>query len=167
MPLIKNGSPVDDPWVAGADDGPLPASGPVIVSVERWRAEREALLARDGRLGVRLASHQPATEIAADLAHFDLVALAFPTFRDGRGYSTARLLRQRYRFAGELRAVGNVLRDQLMFMHRCGFDAFEIADDIDAAGWRRAIDEISVCYQTAADDRIPATRLRRFRSAAE
>jgi uncharacterized protein (DUF934 family) len=167
MALISNGRLTDDPWVAVADDVALPALGPVIVSLDRWQAERDALLARGGLLGVRVASHQLATEFAADLAHFDLVALEFPSFRDGRAYSTARLLRERYGFSGELRAVGNVLRDQFMFMHRCGFDAFEVADESQVEVWRKAMDEISLWYQPAADGRIPLTTLRHFRSAAE
>jgi uncharacterized protein (DUF934 family) len=77
------------------------------------------------------------------------------------------LLRERYGFAGELRAVGNVLRDQFMFMHRCGFDAFEVADERQVEAWRKAMDEISVWYQPATDGRVPATTLRHFRSAAE
>jgi uncharacterized protein (DUF934 family) len=167
MPLISNGRLADDSWAAVADDEALPATGPVIVSLDRWQADRDALLARGGLLGVRLASHQLAAEIAADLAHFDLVALEFPTFRDGRAYSTARLLRERYGFAGELRAVGNVLCDQFMFMHRCGFDAFEVADDRQAEAWHKAMNEISVWYQPAADGRVPVKTLRHFRSAAE
>jgi uncharacterized protein (DUF934 family) len=167
MALISNDRLTDDPWVTVADEEALPASGPVIVSLDRWQAEREALLARGSLLGVRLASSQLASEIAADLAHFDLVALEFPTFRDGRAYSIARLLRERYGFAGELRAVGNVLRDQFMFMHRCGFDAFEVADEGQVEAWRKAMDEISIWYQPATDGRVPATTLRHFRSAAE
>ena len=167
MALISSGRLTDDPWVTAADGEALAASGPVVVSLDRWRAERDALLARGGLLGIRLASSQLAGEIAADLAHFDLVALEFPTFRDGRAYSTARLLRERYGFAGELRAVGNVLRDQFMFMHRCGFDAFEVADERQVEAWRTAMDEISVWYQPATDGRVPATTLRHFRSAAE
>jgi uncharacterized protein (DUF934 family) len=167
MALIKNGHPAKDTWIAVDDVAELPASGAVIVSLERWRADRAALLDREGPLGIRLASHQLATEIADDLVRFELVALEFPSFRDGRAYSTARLLRQRYRFAGELRAVGNVLYDQFLFMHRCGFDAFEVADDRQAEAWRKAMDEISVWYQPASDGRIPLTALRHFRSAAE
>jgi uncharacterized protein (DUF934 family) len=167
MPLISNGRLTDDAWIALADDEAVPATGPVIVSLDRWQAERDGLLARGGLLGVRLSSHQLASEIAADLAHFDLVALEFPTFRDGRAYSNARLLRERHGFSGELRAVGNVLRDQFMFMQRCGFDAFEVADEREAAGWRKAMEEFSIWYQPAADGRVPATMLRHFRSAAE
>ena len=167
MALISNGRLVDDSWTAVADDVPLPESGPVIISLDRWQAERDALLLRGSLLGVRVASRQMATDIAADLPHFDLVALEFPSFRDGRAYSTARLLRERYGFSGELRAVGNVLRDQLMFMHRCGFDAFAVADEAQIEAWRKAMEEISVWYQPTADGRVPVTALRHFRSAAE
>ncbi len=167
MPLIKEGRLVDDPWVWVADDAPLPASGPVVVSLARWRAEREALLARDGGLGLRLRSAELAPEIGEDAVHFHLIALEFPTFRDGRAYSTARLLRERYGFTGELRAVGNVLRDQFLFMHRCGFDAFEVEKPGDAAAWETAISEIDVVYQAAADRRKPAPALRHLGRAAE
>jgi uncharacterized protein (DUF934 family) len=167
MALIKHGHPAEDAWVAVGEDAGLPPSGAVIVTLDRWRADRAALLDRGGPLGIRLASHQLAAEIADDLAHFALVALEFPVFRDGRAYSTARLLRQRYGFAGELRAVGNVLYDQFLFMHRCGFDAFEVADEGQAEAWRKAMEEISVWYQPAADGRVPVTALRHFRSAAE
>ena len=127
MPLIKNGQIVEDPWVTLDDDAPLPATDPVIVSLARFRAHKDALLSRRAPLGVRLKSAELASEIGGNARELDLIAIEFPTFRDGRGYSTARLLRERWGFAGELRAVGNVLRDQLLFMYRCGFDAFEIA----------------------------------------
>lgn len=168
MPLIKNGRVIADPWRHLSDEEALPEAGAVIVSLERWRLEREALTARSAPAGVRLASHQAAEEIAADLSRFDLVALEFPTFKDGRAYSTARILRERYGFGGELRAVGNVLRDQFLFMARCGFDAFEVADDDEAAAWERAMAEFSVWYQPATDGRVPAARLRhRTAQAAE
>lgn len=167
MPLIKQGAVVGDPWLSLADDDPLPASGAVIVSLERWKAERGALIARGGRLGVRLASHQAASEVADDLAHLSLIALAFPTFKDGRAYSTARLLRERYGYTGELRAVGQVLRDQFLFMVRCGVDAFEVADQKEADAWNKAMGAFSVWYQSAADDRPRAARLRRLARAAE
>ena len=166
MPLIKHGHVVDDPWVPLADEGAVPASGAVIVSLERLRAEYEALLARGKPLGVRLASHETAGELAEHLARLSLVALEFPTFKDGRAYSTARLLRERYHYKGELRAVGNVLRDQFLFMLRCGFDAFDVATEQEAAAWKKAIDEFSVCYQAAADDRRSAARLRGFARTA-
>jgi uncharacterized protein (DUF934 family) len=163
MPLIKHGRPAADPWIALADDAPAPAAGAVIVGLARWRAERGALIGRPGLLGLRLKSDQPPGLVADDLAHFALVALEFPKFTDGRAYSYARLLRERHGFQGEVRAVGNVLRDQFLFMHRCGFDAFGVAErHLDS--WAGALSEITVAYQPASDGRLPAWRLRHRRA---
>ena len=104
--------------------------------------------------------------VADDVAHFGLNALEFPSFTDGRAYSSARLLRERYGFTGELRAVGNVLRDQFAFMLRCGFNAFEVRDT-DAGAWPEAVREIGVWYQPAGDRHVTAMRLRHRRAAAE
>ena len=161
MPLLKCGRVVDDSWIPVADGDPLPADGAIIVSLKRWQEERADLIARADGSGVRLASSDPAAAIAADLPFLALIALEFPTFRDGRAYSTARLLRERFGFKGELRAVGNVLRDQLLFMHRCGFDAFEIKDGDAAEAWERAMGEISLVYQPAADGRASVVQLRK------
>jgi uncharacterized protein (DUF934 family) len=167
MPLIKDGRLVPDPWSHVADDGELPETGAIIVSLARFRAERDRLLARGAPLGIRLKSSELAREIGEDAKHFALIALEFSTFRDGRPYSSARLLRDRHGFSGELRAVGNVLRDQFLFMHRCGFDAFEVADEKAIDGWRKAMAEFTVFYQAATDGRAPAAALRGLRRAAE
>ena len=171
MPLIKDDRLIEDPWVAANDDEPLPVAEAVIVDLERWRESREALLARNGRLGIRLKSDQSPSLIAEDLAHFDLVALEFPLFKDGRAYSHARLLRQRYGFTGELRAVGDVLRDQLLFMQRCGFDSFEVSGEVPDGqaldAWHRAKGEITVRYQPAADRRPWVAALRHGRKPAD
>lgn len=153
MALIKAGRLAEDPWIAVEDEGPLPLAARVIVGLARWREQHQALLARNAPLGIRLASDQPPALIAEDLSHFELVALEFPKFTDGRAYSYARLLRERYGFTGELRAVGNVLRDQAFFMQRCGFDAFEVTEAAALDGWRSAAREITVRYQPAADRR--------------
>jgi uncharacterized protein (DUF934 family) len=167
MPLIKQGRVAEDTWVAVADDAALPANGPVIVSLDRFRSERETLLERSEPLGVRLHSNQLARELGDDVKHLALIAIEFPSFRDGRAYSTARVLRERFGFTGELRAVGDVLRDQFLFMHRCGFDAFEVANEAAALDWRKAMAEFTVFYQAANDGRMPARVLRGLRSAAE
>ena len=164
MPLIKHHRLRDDPWVSIADDAELPDGTPIIVSLERWRAERDALIGRGGGLGIRLAADQSADDIADDLDHLELVALDFPKFTDGRAYSTARLLRERHGFEGEVRATGQVLRDQFLFMWRCGFDAFEVASTDALEAWHKAMGELSLSYQPAADDRIPAHALRRRRA---
>ncbi len=157
MPLIKDGKLADDPWQV-ADDG---TAAPLIVSLEAWQANEGGIRQRNTPIGIRLASDQSPALIAEDIERFEVIALEFPKFNDGRAYSYARLLRERHGYKGELRAVGNVLRDQFLFMHRCGFDAFEVADTGAAAVWEEALREISVWYQPTADRRKPATTLRR------
>lgn len=160
MPLIKNKQIATDTWQHVDDKSVLPADGGVIVSLARWQAERSVLVGRNAPLGIRLKSDEGADAIVDDLPHFDVVALEFPTFRDGRPYSIARLLRERYHYTGELRAVGDILRDQLLFMRRCGFDAFEYADKTTAEKAFSAFDEIGAVYQTAADRRRSAAMIR-------
>ena len=166
MPLIKDRTVVVDAWRHVGDADALPTDGGVIVSLGRWQAERTALDGRNAPLGIRLKSDERAETIAADLDRFDVVALEFPAFKDGRAYSTARLLRERYRYTRELRAVGEVLRDQLQFMLRCGFDAFEYAGQTAADEAIAAFDEIGVVYQTATDRRRSAAALRNDGSVA-
>lgn len=160
MPLIKDDQLIEDPWVNVVNGDVLPIEESIIVELERWQEARQELMARNGRLGIRLRSDQPPALIAEDLAHFDLVALEFPVFKDGRAFSYARLLRERYGFDGELRAVGQVLRDQLLFMRRCGFDSLEVADETVLDAWHQAKREISVFYQPATDRRPWVAQLR-------
>lgn len=167
MPLVKDGEVVADAWCHAGDDDPLPEGAPVVVPLARWRRDRDSLLARGTPLGVRLTSDQLAETIGDDAGHLALIVLVFPSFRDGRPYSTARLLRERYGFRGELRASGDVLRDQLLFMQRCGIDAFDIPSDDAVAAWQQATQEISVVYQPATDRRTPVNQLRHVRRAAE
>lgn len=167
MPLLKNGQLTDDPWRALADDEAVPAGQPVLVSLKRWQAERETLLGRNAPLGVRLPNNQPVATLAADLPRLDLIVLEFPKFNDGRAYSQARLLRERHGYRGELRATGAVLRDQFLFMQRCGFDAFEPAKADPVPAWRAALSEFDVVYQPATDDCVPAARRRQARATQE
>lgn len=160
MPLLKNGALIDDRWRRLADDDPLPGTDAVIVTLARWRADR-ALAGRNGPLGLALKNSEAVQPLADELDHFELIALEFPKFTDGRAYSQARLLRERLGFAGELRATGQVLPDQLLFMQRCGFDAFEIAKGAPLEAWKKAMESFSVFYQPAADGREPVNSLRR------
>ena len=160
MPLIKDGSFVTDPWIRLADEDALPEIGPIIVSLTRWVAARDALLARGWPLGICLASGESVEAITGDLDRFEVVALEFPTFMDGRSYSAARLLRERHGFSGELRAVGNVLRDQFLFLHRCGFDAFEVREGETVSGWLQAVAALTVWYQPTGDARVTVPQLR-------
>ena len=160
MALIKNGIIADDPWLSVGDDQPVPEEGPVVVSLTRWRAEAEALGARSGPVGVRLAPGQEPDEIANDLKALAMIELEFPVFRDGRAFSHARVLRERYGYVGELRAVGDILYDQFMFLHRCGFDAVEVVSEKLAREWQKALEEIGVWYQPTGDGRATANELR-------
>jgi len=159
MQLIRNGKFVADDFAAAGDEDALP-EGAVIVSLERWQKDREALTARNTPLGVRLKSGQEPSVIADDLDKLAVVALEFPAYRNGRAYSYARLLRERYGYKGEVRAVGNVLRDQFQFMIRCGFDALEVADNITPEIFAEYAGFFSAFYQPAADGREPVLSLR-------
>jgi uncharacterized protein (DUF934 family) len=167
MQIIKGHAIVDDAWAHLADGAELPARGDVIVSLDRYRELRQKPPAREGRIGVRVHSDQEAHLLADIVAELPLIAIEFPVFKDGRGYTTARLLRERYGFKGELRAVGDVLRDQLFYMQRCGFDAFELKPGKDIQGALQAFQEFSVTYQGAADDPRPLFRRRAARAATE
>jgi uncharacterized protein (DUF934 family) len=133
----------------------------VIVSLAQWQAQRDALLQRGTPLGLRLHSDQSPEAIADDVGRFALIALEFPKFRDGRAYSYARLLRERYGFKGELRAVGDVLMEQVFFMVRTGFDAFDLQQSPDpVAAFQTALKDFTVWYQPTGDGRPTAMQLR-------
>ena len=153
MLLIEDGSLRADDWRHLADDEALSGDAKVTVSLARWTKDAAALRARNGGIGLRLPNDAVPEEIAGDLDRFDLVALDFPKFTDGRAYSQARLLRGRYGFKGELRASGNVLRDQLLFMRRCGFSSFAVSRRAVDEDWGRAFGEFDVFYQKAQDSR--------------
>jgi uncharacterized protein (DUF934 family) len=145
----------EDAFTHVADDQDI-ATGDVIVSLTRFQAEGEALLAQGRAVGVRLASDEEIEALVYDLPRLSVVALEFPKFRDGRAYTSARLLRERYGFAGEIRAVGDVIREQAGFMVRCGFDAFEPADGSSPVDFEAATHRYRHVYQRAADRRAPA-----------
>ena len=155
-PVWKDGAFRHDNWVRAEADAGLP-DGPVILSKKRWLAERGHLALRNTPLGLLIEAGETVDDIAADLPRFALIALSFPKFRDGRAFSTARLLCEKYGYQGELRAVGNVLSDLIPFMRRVGFDAFEVAH----APTRRAlaegrISEVTLHYQPAAPGEPPS-----------
>jgi uncharacterized protein (DUF934 family) len=144
----------DDRFTFVADDEPTP-EGDVIISLARFQTEGEALLSQGRAVGVRLTSDQAAEDLAYDLPRLSVAALEFPKFRDGRPYTQAWLLRERFKFAGQIRAVGDVLREQAGFMVRCGFDAFEPSDGSTPDQWRAATHRFRHVYQRSADDRQP------------
>jgi uncharacterized protein (DUF934 family) len=163
--LIKERRIAADDWQllkAGADGAlpEIPAAGDLIVPLALWLARRDDLLARSGGLGVWLNANEGPEAIAADLQHFELVAVNFPKSADGRGYSTARLLRERHGYRGEVRAIGEVLRDSLLLMERCGFDAYTLRQDQDAAEALSAFYDFSDAYQASVTQPVPLFRRR-------
>jgi uncharacterized protein (DUF934 family) len=147
--LIRNGAVRVDPYTLvreAATLADLPEATPVIVPLPLWHKARAALVAR-GDAGVWLAPGDDPATLAPDVARVPVIAVDFPAFTDGRGYSTARLLRERYGYTGELRAIGDVQRDQLYYLHQSGFDAFALRDDKDAAEALAGLRDFSDGYQ--------------------
>lgn len=160
MPLIRNAEQIEDRYRQIPDDAPLPPEGAVLVSAARLVASADAIVGRAGATGVIWPNDRDVSELAPFVGRLSLVALVFPTFKDGRAYSQARTLRERYRFCGELRATGDVLRDQFLLLHRAGFDAFEVRKPADARAFCDALRRYGVFYQPAADGEVSALRRR-------
>ncbi len=165
MPLIKNGRVTDDNYVRILDDAPIPDGIPAIVPAARFLADAADILRRDAPTGVAWPNSRKVAELAPYLDRLSLIVLAFPNFKDGRGYSQARMLRERYAFTGELRATGQVLRDQFLFLVRSGFDALEVSKPGDAETFAAAIARYTVFYQDTGDDRLAARHRRLVRLA--
>ncbi len=150
--VIKNRSIIEDDVRHLADDEQA-TGGNFTVSLTRWLEEREQLKNVEG-IGVRIASDEPIEPILDDISSLDIIALDFPKFADGRSYSKARLLRERFNYQGELRATGDILRDQLFYLCRCGFDTFELAQG-NIRDALKGFNDFSITYQTAADGTLP------------
>jgi uncharacterized protein (DUF934 family) len=160
MPLVKHGKVVTDIFVHVPDGAELPERASILVSAARFLEDPEALLARPGELGVIWPNNRDVDDLVPFLGRLAVVALVFPTFRDGRAYTQARLLRERYGYDGELRATGQVLRDQFVFMLRAGFDALEAKKESDAEAFALTAKRYSVFYQPTGDGRITALHRR-------
>ncbi|HEX2759596.1 MAG TPA: DUF934 domain-containing protein [Rhizomicrobium sp.] len=157
--LIKSGAYAQDVYAPVADDAALP-DGPVLVSLARFQKDREALLARNTPIGVKLRSSENPEILGGDVSHFSLIALEFPKFRDGRAFSWARMLRTRLGFTGEIRAVGDFLFDQVNYQHRVGFDAWEVPDHFTVEMFNRALTEMTNVYQPSTDGKKTIRELR-------
>ena len=163
--MILNGEVQEDTWLyLERSDNPANQEIPeqsVLVPLSTWLAQKEKLESRAGTdLGVWLDSDEEPESLAKTLALFTIVGINFPTFADGRGYSTARLLRERYNFTGELRAMGDVLLDQLFYMKRCGLNGFALRQDRSAEAALTGLNTFSEVYQTAVDQPLPLFRRR-------
>jgi len=159
MPLVKGGKIVSDPFAHVAHGAELPVEACVLVSAARFLENPDALLKR-GKVGIIWPNSRDVDDLLPYLDRLAAVALVFPTFRDGRAYSQARLLRERYGYRGELRATGQVLRDQFVFMLRAGFDAFDVKKQADAEAFAQTVHRYSVFYQPTGDGKLTALHRR-------
>ena len=160
--VIKHRALCEDSWQLLEQDanGALPEGADVIVPLARWINERGTIASRAGNIGVWLETDADPAVLAPDLARLKIIAIRFASFTDGRGYTLARLLRERYGYRGELRAIGDVLRDQLYYLSRCGFDAFALRADQDAVKALAAFNDFSENYQVSVEQPDPLFRRR-------
>ena len=162
--LIKHRTIVQDDWTllreANSIEEISQAGKQIIISLTHWKQFQDELTSFAGKIGIWLESSQSPKEIIADVNNFEVIALDFPVFSDGRAYSYARELRNDLEYAGELRAIGDVLRDQLYYMSSCGFDAFDLRDDQDAPSAITAFDDFKEAYQASVKQPIPLFRRR-------
>ncbi|HET8903663.1 MAG TPA: DUF934 domain-containing protein [Saccharospirillum sp.] len=149
--LIKGGQHQEDPWTLIEEEAPIPATGPIILPLALYQAQKPEWDAADRDIGVWLNDEQMAEDVTDSLDNLALIALRFPKFADGRGFSKARLLRERYGYKGEIRAIGDFLPDQVFYMGRCGIDAFACRTEDEAMIALALLSPFSVRYQSGTD----------------
>ena len=165
MQVIKDRSIIDDDWSLIRDiedSSPIP-EGDVILPLAFWQANRDQLLKTKKKHAIWIDGSIETESLLDDIEFFSVIALDFPIFKDGRSYSHARLLRERYNYKGELRAVGDILQDQLFFMERCGINSFQIREDKNIEEALNGFKIFSDRYQAAADDAAPISKRRKFK----
>jgi len=150
MPIIKDQQITENTWVFVADDASL-ASGDITVSVKRWHEEKQSLLKHVGKVGIRLTPEDLVEAIGGDLSDVSLIELDFPTFTDGRAFSQTRLLRNRYAYQGEIRAIGHFMADQVFYLNRVGVNAFELDKPRDIELALSSMHDFSVQYQESSN----------------
>lgn len=155
--IILNGEIVTNNVTHVADEDNLPTTGNITVSLNRWLESRDDLVAR-ANVGLRLVGGDDLSPILNDFDKLLLIAIEFPAFTDGRGYSYANLLRSRYNYQGELRAIGDVGEDQLQPLQRCGFNAYELREGLAASDAIEGFNDFSLAYQPSADQSLPLYR---------
>lgn len=162
MQIIKDKTLTTDNWQLirqTEDDMPI-LEEPFILPFPYWQTNKELLLKNSYKKGVWLSSDTKVEDIIDDLPHFALIAIDFPVSKDGRPYSTARLLRQRYSYKGELRAIGDIGIDHFFYLQRCGFNSFEIEAEKNSEGFLHRFKDFSICYQAAVDENPPIYKKR-------
>ena len=167
MPLVRGGKIIEYPYLRLTDDKAVSECRAVLVPAARFFADGAEFTSRAAHIGVEWPNDRAVAALAPYLDRLTLIALVFPNFRDGRAYTQARQLREQYGFRGELRATGEVLRDQLLFMVRSGFDSFAVKKEADAGHFAEAVGRHTVFYQPAADGHATARRERHERAMSE
>lgn len=151
MPVADRNGPVSaDPWVKLADDAAVP-SGSVIVSFARLKNDNNAIFAAASAVGVEVPSDVKIEELLPFLPRLNLVMVRFANMRDGRPFSVGRLLRERHGFTGDLRSIGDIIPDQVLFLLRCGYTSFDVADSFSLDALKRCVNAYSAWYQRATD----------------
>lgn len=150
MKIIKDKQIIEDNWTHISDEDEL-TNGDITVSLARWKNQESDLRSYKGKIGIRLLPTDKVEDIADDLNKTNLIALEFPVFTDGRSFSQARILRNRYRFDGEIRALGNYLPDQVFYLSRVGIDAFELDSTEQLTLALSTMDDFTVKYQSSSD----------------
>lgn len=153
--IIKDKSIIDDTYTLVSDAAELPESGDILVEHALWADVKGALTGWSGKIGLKLSGDAELDQFSDDLAGIDMIAIDFPVFRDGRGYSLARLIREHLGFKGELRATGDILRDQLFYLQRCGFNSFATREDRCIEDALNGLNDFSVTYQADAFEKRP------------
>ena len=160
MALLQHGALQPNNWRFVGDDAAIPVDEPVTVSLKRWQADAETLRGRNAPTGVRLKNDEQALALGEDVHRLSLIEVEFPKFTDGRAFSQARILRDKLGYTGELRGIGTVLRDQYLYMTRCGIDSVELPEGKAVDGYLAALKEFSAWYQPASDGRPTVMELR-------
>ncbi|WP_305909243.1 DUF934 domain-containing protein [Methylomarinum sp. Ch1-1] len=150
MQIIKDKQITDNTWTFVADDDAL-SNGDISVTLTRWKKDKERILKREGKIGIRLATSDEVADLAEDLDKINLIELEFPVFTDGRAFSQARLLRGRYHYQGEIRAIGGFMADQAFYLSRVGVNAFQL-DNAEALNTALStLNDFSVHYQASSN----------------
>tara|TARA_B110000046_G_scaffold183991_1_gene221375 strand:+ start:1223 stop:1711 length:489 start_codon:yes stop_codon:yes gene_type:complete len=158
--FLKDGAVVPNSWQLVSADTDTPVQGDILLPVSQWQEQRDALANHPGAVGVWIDSHEEIEAFVDAILDLPVIAINFPKFVDGRGFSLARLLRERYEYCGEIRAIGQIIRDQLFFMQRCGFNAFAFETELDLVEAIKSLQDFSDAYQVAVDQPQPLFKRR-------
>ena len=158
--VLKDNRLIDDSWTLLTEDSESLPSGDILLSYSQWQTFSDQLDSHDGSFGVIIEGNADIEDIIEPLLKLPLIAINFPKFADGRAFSSARLIRERYEYTGEIRAVGGFIRDQLYYLSRCGFNAFKFDDSVDLTESAKSLQDFSEAYQVSVDQESPLFRRR-------